>query len=272
MHFTKKFKKAIRETNSHLIVGLDTDVKKIPQFLLSFENPAAEFNRIVIEATKDLVCGYKLNIAFYEKEGESGWKTLKQTLTNIPETLITIADAKRGDIENTSELYAQSFFDNLNFDAITIHPYMGEDSVMPFIKRKNKYVFLLALTSNFGSKDFQFLRVGQKPLWEVVIEKAMEWNSQKIGFVIGANHVRELEKTTKKYPETIILVPGIGAQKNSLEKTISAIYHSLFVINQSRSIIYSAPKAENENELIEKIREAAKSSRDEINLLLQEKK
>lgn len=172
---------------------------------------------------------------------------------------------KRGDIENSSEMYAQSFFDELGFDSITIHPYMGSDSVRPFIRRKNKFVFLLALTSNFGSKDFQFLKVGKKPLYEIVIEKALEWNEHKIGFVVGASYTRELSKITKAYPDVPILVPGIGAQKNSLEEAISSLKHNLFIINQSRSIIYSAPKAKDDSEFQKIVREAAKNAVYEIN-------
>jgi len=267
MHFVKKLKKALREQNSHLCIGLDTDKSRIPLFLKSSTNPVFDFNNLIIEATKDIACAYKLNIAFYEKLGEIGWSTIKATLNAIRENVITIADAKRGDIENTSEIYAQVFFDELNFDSVTIHPYMGQDSVRPFIRRKDKFVFLLALTSNYGSKDFQLLKIGKKALYEVVIEKAREWNDHKIGFVVGANYDRELKAITKANDEVPILIPGIGAQKNSLEKTITALQHNLFLINQSRSIIYSAPKAENEDEFVKIIRENAEKARDEINEL-----
>jgi orotidine-5'-phosphate decarboxylase len=272
MHFVKKLKQALREPNSHLIVGLDTDIGKIPQFFKSSPNPIAEFNNSVIKATKDYVCGYKLNIAFYEKETELGWAAITSTIANIPKNLITIADAKRGDIENTTEQYAQAFLDGFGFDSITVQPYMGQDSARPFLRRKNKFVWLLALTSNYGAKDFQFLKINKKPLWEVIIETSLSWNDHKIGFVVGANHTNELKKISKSYPETPILVPGIGIQKNSLEKTISSLYHNLFVINQSRSIIYSAPKAQNEHEFCEILSKNAMKARDEINLLLAEKK
>jgi len=267
MHFVKKFKQALRETNSHLIIGLDTDITKIPQFFKSAVNPIAEFNKHVIEATKDYASGYKLNIAFYEKEIELGWASIQSTLAAIPEKLITIADAKRGDLENTTEQYAQAFFDMFGFDSITVQPYMGQDSVRPFLRRKNKFVWVLALTSNYGANDFQFLKVGKKLLWEVVVDTALSWNDHKIGFVVGANHIDELKKITKAHPETPVLVPGIGAQKNSLEKTIASLNHNLFVINQSRSIIYSAPKAQNEKEFIRILSENAMRSRDEINEL-----
>lgn len=269
LHFTKKLKKTLRETNSHLCIGLDTDLKKLPVFIQTSVNPIYDFNNLVVEATKDLVSAYKLNIAFYEIAGELGWAAIRGTLKSIPPELITIADAKRGDIENTSELYARTFFDEFGFDSITIHPYMGSDSVRPFIRRKNKFVFLLALTSNYGSKDFQHLKINKKPLYEVVIETALTWNDHKIGFVIGANYDRELKSITAKYPDTPILVPGIGVQKNSLERTVKALQHNLFLINQSRSIIYSAPKAENASQFQEIIRENAMKARDEINRLLE---
>lgn len=271
MHFGKKFKKTLRETNSHLIVGLDTDVSKIPQFFKAAANPIAEFNNCVIDATKDFACGYKLNIAFYERAVDKGFAAIQSSIAAIPENLITIADAKRGDIENTTELYAQAFFDEFNFDSITVQPYMGQDSVRPFLRRKSKFVWVLALTSNYGANDFQFLKINKTPLWEVIVEKALSWNDHKIGFVVGANHTDELKKITKKYPETPILIPGVGAQKNSLEKTINALQHNLFIVNQSRSIIYTAPKAQNESEFKLVLRENAERARDEINSLLEAK-
>ncbi|MCC6866011.1 MAG: orotidine-5'-phosphate decarboxylase [Ignavibacteria bacterium] len=268
MHFSKKFKNALRETNSHLIVGLDTDISKIPQFLKSETNPISAFNDLVINATKDHVTGYKLNIAFYERETERGFAAIRGAIKAIPQNLITIADAKRGDIENTTELYAKAFFDELNFDSITVHPYMGQDSARPFLRRKNKFVWILALTSNYGANDFQFLKVNNKPLWEHVVEKALSWNDHKTGFVFGASHTRELEKMTRNFPEVPLLIPGIGAQKGSLQKTINSLNHNLFIINQSRSIIYSAPKVQNADEFTEILSNAAKNAKDEINYLL----
>lgn len=271
MHFAKKLKKTFRETSSHLCIGLDSDLKKIPPFLKSAPNPILEFNNLIVDATKDLVCAYKLNIAFYERAQESGLVAMRETLKSISEDLVTIADAKRGDIENTSELYAQEFFDELGFDAVTIHPYMGSDSVRPFIRRKNKFVFLLVLTSNYGSRDFQHLKVDRRPFYEIVIEKALKWNDHKIGFVIGANYDRELKSITTKYHDVPVLVPGTGAQKNSLERTVTAMQHNQFIINQSRSIIYSAPKAENESQFKSIIRENAVIARNDINTILASK-
>jgi len=272
LHFLKKFKKVLRETNSHLIVGLDTDINIIPVFLRSGINPISAFNDIVVDATKDFVCGYKLNIAFYEKDHPNGRNAIISTIAKIPQNLITIADAKRGDIENTTELYAKTYLDELGFDSITVQPYMGQDSVRPFLRRKNKFVFLLALTSNYGANDFQFLKINKTPLWEHVMKKALNWNSEKIGFVIGANHTDELKHATKTYTDSIILIPGIGAQKSSLENTINALQHNLFVINQSRSIIYCNLKAKDEKELFESVQEAAKNANSEINRLMNSKK
>lgn len=270
MHFSKKLKKILRERRSHLCIGLDSDLSKLPAFLKSSADPIGEFNELIVQATHDIVSAYKLNIAFYEKLGEAGWTAIRKTLKLIPEEVITIADAKRGDIENTTELYAQAFFDEFGFDAITAQPYLGADSVRPFIRRKNKFVFLLALTSNFSAKEIQFLKVGKKNLYEVIIEKALEWNDHKIGFVVGANHPRELKQIADKYPEVPLLIPGIGAQKNSLQKTIEAISHNLYIINQSRSIIYSAPKAADANEFKSIIRENALKANDEINKYTQQ--
>lgn len=271
MHFLKKFKKVLRETNSHLVIGLDPDLRKLPKFFKEIKNehPYSVFNRTIVEATKDIVAGYKLNIAFYEEQGYAGWDAISETLTQIPKDLIRIADAKRGDIENTSELYAKTFFETYDFDAITVHPYMGEDSVRPFLRFKNKFVFLLLLTSNFGSKDFQFLKITNKPLWKHVAEKAMDWNNEKIGFVVGAGHHRELKQITSELPETPLLIPGIGAQKNSLEKLLSSLNHNLWIINQSRSIIYSDYHVKSEKEFKEKVRENAIFSNSEIQKALE---
>ncbi|MFI5144135.1 MAG: orotidine-5'-phosphate decarboxylase [Ignavibacteria bacterium] len=265
MHFVKKFKKALREKNSHLCVGLDSDIKKLPKFISGYEDAVFAFNKLIIEATQDIVPVYKINSAFYESAGSSGWDVLKRTVALFPEEVVTIADAKRGDIENTSEMYAKAFMDELGFDSITIQPYMGSDSVRPFIRRKNKFVFVLALTSNYGSKDFQFLKIGKTPLYSIVIEKALEWNEQKIGFVVGANYTKELAAITKDHPEVPILIPGIGIQKNSLEKTMMSVQHNVFIINQSRSIIYSADKAGNEKEFQDTIRENTIKANNEIN-------
>lgn len=264
MHFIKKLKKVLRETGTHLIVGLDTDVNRIPKFLLSFDNPILEFNKVIVDATKEHVCGYKLNSAFYESYGVKGWEAMKETLKLIPENLITIADIKRGDIENTTEHYAKAFLDSLGFDAVTAQPYMGQDSVRPFLRRKNKFVFVLALTSNYGYKDFQLLKVGQKLLWEVVMEKAHKWNEEKIGFVIGASHIKELKKITEKYPDVPLLIPGIGAQKGSTEKMLESLKHKMWVVNLSRSIIYCKPNAKDVKELFDAVKEAVVNSTNKL--------
>jgi len=242
--FSAKLKKIQANNNTLLCIGLDTDPAKIPASLRTSENPQLEFNRRIIEATKDLVCAYKLNAAFYEAEGLNGWRAMKETAELIPEPVISIGDAKRGDIGNSSERYSSAFFDMMNFDAVTVSPYMGEDSLEPFLRSKERCAFILALTSNPGSRDFQRLKVGKKFLYEKVVETAIHWNRKKnIGFVVGATHPKELQQVRKKAPAVPILIPGIGSQGGSLE---SAVKHGcdghgfMAVINASRSILYAS--------------------------------
>ncbi|MCX7878282.1 MAG: orotidine-5'-phosphate decarboxylase [Ignavibacteria bacterium] len=267
MLFIKKLKKVLRENKTHLIVGLDTDKSKIPSVFLSYDNPILEFNKAVIEHTSEYVCGYKLNTAFYEKEGTEGWNALIDTKKYIPDNLITIIDAKRGDIENTSEKYADAFFDFMNYDSLTVSPYMGEDSVRPFLRRKNRFVWLLALTSNYGSRDFQFLKISGRPLWEHVVIKSLGWNSKKIGFVMGANHLKEIDYFTFKFKDVPVLIPGIGAQKNSLSDLMRVLKHNIFLINSSRKIIYPCSPKVSLKDYMNSVTERAKTLRDEINSL-----
>jgi len=265
MHFRKKLKKVLRETGSNLIVGLDTDISGIPSSFQRYSNPQLEFNRAVIEATKMFVAGYKLNTAFYERYGVNGWQALTDTVKIIPEDLITIADAKRSDLENTAEQYAKAFFDLMNYDSITLSPYMGEDSVRPFLRRKNKFVWILLLTSNYGSRDFQFLNIQKKPLWEHIAEKTVKWNDQKTGFVVGANHTKEIKYICGKYPQQPLLIPGIGAQKNSLSELMKSLTHNLFLINSSRSVLYPCSPKLPTDEYLSNVSSAAEKLRAEIN-------
>lgn len=244
MTFTQKLIDVQTKQNSLLCIGLDADEQKIPQHLKSYPNPIIEFNKRIIESTYDLVCAYKPNLAFYEAMGEKGLEALRVTLEMIPKKVITIGDGKRGDIGNTAERYARSLFDDFGFDAITVNPYMGFDSVEPFLRNPEKGVFLLALTSNPGSKDFQRLKVGSIPLYEKVISKAKKWNAHNnIGFVVGATHPKELQRIRRIVPDMPILIPGIGSQGGDL---VSAIKYGsnkqgkLAVINASRSIIYAS--------------------------------
>jgi orotidine-5'-phosphate decarboxylase len=238
----------IKRKKSYLCVGLDTDIKKIPQHLLDTEDPVFEFNKAIIDATADYCVSYKPNIAFYEALGPSGWESLRKTLEYIPADCFTIADAKRGDIGNTSSLYARAFFDKsssgMSFDSVTVAPYMGADSVQPFLEFEDKWVILLALTSNIGSQDFQFseLNSGQK-LFERVLEKSQEWgNDQNMMYVVGATQAESLAAIRKIVPEHFLLIPGVGAQGGSLEEVSKYGMNSTcgLLVNSSRAIIYAS--------------------------------
>ncbi len=258
MNFTQKSERIREKNNSNLVIGLDTDIKKIPACFLKFENPAFEFNKTVIDCTKDICAGYKLNIAFYEYLEEAGIKAMRESLKEIPDELLKICDAKRGDLDNTAEKYAEAYFDKYNFDSVTISPYMGSDCIMPFIKRKNKHVFVLALTSNNSYADFEMLKSGERFLYEHVTEKILAAGSEdNIGFVFGANHLPEIKDFTEKHPGVSLLIPGIGAQGNNPEILIENIKTKNFVINSSREIIYAAGNEDNLNQIMEKIRDEA---------------
>jgi orotidine-5'-phosphate decarboxylase len=202
------------------------------------------FNRRIIDATADLVCAYKLNLAFYETLGAAGWHVMEKTLEHIPRGIMTIGDGKRGDIGNTSERYARALFDELGFDAATVNPYMGYDSIEPFLGRSDRGVFLLALTSNAGSKDFQRLTVRGQPLYERVIQAAVRWNTNNnIGLVVGATHPQELRRIRTLSPQTPILIPGIGRQGGDLQSAVRygcTRHGGLAIINASRSILYAS--------------------------------
>ena len=240
----KELVNQIKEKKSFLCIGLDTDIKKIPKHLLTFEDPVFEFNKRIIDETKDLCVAFKLNIAFYESNGIDGWKSLMKTIEYIPNDIFTIADAKRGDIGNTSSMYAKTFFESMDFDSITVNPYMGSDSVEPFLNFKNKWVILLALTSNTGSQDFQkIIDKNNIKLYENVIEKSSKWaGNERIMYVIGATQSQSLKEIRKIIPNHFLLVPGIGAQGGSLTEVIENGLNSDYglLINSSRSIIYSS--------------------------------
>lgn len=244
MNFTEQLKYIQRKNNSLLCIGLDTDIKKIPKFLRKAENPQFEFNKIIIESTQDLVCAYKLNLAFYEDGGAKGYEALQKTIELIPEGIVTIADGKRGDIGNTAEKQAHAIFDSLKFKSATINPYMGYDAIEPFIRSPQYGAFVLAITSNPGSKDFQYLKVNGKPLYEQVVLKCKKWNSSNnLGLVVGATRISELKKIRSLAPDMPFLIPGIGAQKGDLEASVRYGCDKngdLAVINVGRSIIYSS--------------------------------
>lgn len=234
---------SILERRSYLCVGLDTDPARIPQHLLEEEDPVFAFNKAIIDSTKDLCVAYKPNIAFYEALGPEGWKSLQRTIDYIPETHFTIADAKRGDIGNTSERYAKAFFDTLGFDSVTVAPYMGHDSVTPFLGFERKWVILLGLTSNPGSQDFQFLENEGKMFHEHVISKAMEWASpDELMLVCGATHPKEFGRLRNLCPEHFYLVPGVGAQGGDLDAISRNGMNKRcgLLVNSTRGIIYAS--------------------------------
>ncbi|MGA2622983.1 MAG: orotidine-5'-phosphate decarboxylase [Bacteroidota bacterium] len=264
MDFTKKLRHIQYKNQSLLCIGLDTDAEKTPRFLRRFRSPQYEFNRLLIEATQDLVCAYKLNLAFYESTGETGYRTIHRTLAVIPQEIVTIADGKRGDIGNTAARYASLIFENWKFDATTISPYMGYDSVEPFLKRRDRCAFVLALTSNRGSRDFQYLSVNGRPLYEHVARAAGKWNKKRnVGLVVGATHPAELKRIRSHAREMPILIPGIGAQRGDLQAAVRYGCNAkgeLAVINIGRSIIY----ASGGKDFAQKARETAQEYRKQM--------
>ncbi len=261
----------IKIKRSYLCVGLDTDLEKIPRHLLKLEDPVYEFNRQIIDATADLCVAYKPNIAFYEALGPKGWLSLEKTVAILPENCFSIADAKRGDIGNTSELYAKAFFDQLNFDSVTIAPYMGQDSVTPFLNHKNKWAILLALTSNAGSHDFQLLPTNpenQEMLFETVLKKSKTWgNASQLMYVVGATRAAYIEKVRAIVPDHFLLVPGVGAQGGSLSEISRFGLNAQcgLLINSSRQIIYASAG----EDFAEKARAAALAVQQEMEQMLE---
>ena len=267
MNFIEKLTSATRKNKSLLCVGLDPDPKLMPSKV-----GALEFNRAIIDATADLVCAYKLNLAFYEALDDEGLDALKRTIKYIPDDIPVIGDAKRGDIGNTAQAYAKAIFDNLTFDATTVNPYLGFDSVEPFIRYRDKGVFILCRTSNASAVDLQSLRCeaesGYRPLFEIVALKASQWNIHgNIGLVVGATYPEELRLIRQSYPDMPILIPGIGAQGGDLASAVRYGVNSQgekAIINSSRQIIYASP----EKDFAEAARQAASELRDQINSYL----
>lgn len=238
----------IKRKKSFLCIGLDTDINKIPKFLLDTDDPIFEFNKKIIDATNSYCVAYKPNIAFYESLGLNGWKALEKTINYInsyyPE-IFTIADAKRGDIGNTSSMYAKAYFETLNFDSITINPYMGKDSVEPFLEYQNKHTIVLALTSNVGAFDFQTKNIAEnsKKLYEEVIRTSTSWkNSNQLMYVVGATKASYLKEIRNIVPNNFLLIPGVGAQGGDLKEVCdNGLNNEVgLLINSSRSIIYAS--------------------------------
>jgi len=261
----------IHSKKSFLAVGLDVDLNKIPKHLLETEDPIFEFNKAIIDATHDLAVAYKPNIAFFEAYGLKGWQSLQKTIDyingNHPD-IFTIADAKRGDIGNTSAMYAKAFFDDLKFDSITVAPYMGKDSVEPFLAFENKHTIMLALTSNEGAFDFQTLKVDGKELYKQILETSKTWNnSENLMYVVGATKAEYFTEIRKIIPDSFILVPGVGAQGGSLSEVCKYGMNANvgLLINSSRAIIY----ASNGLDFAEKARAEALLMQQEMQAILE---
>jgi len=261
----------IKRKKSFLCIGLDVDLAKIPEHLLQEEDPIFAFNKAIIDATHDIAVAYKPNTAFYEAYGIKGWKSLEKTITylnkNHPQ-IFTIADAKRGDIGNTSSMYAKAFFEDLNFDSVTVAPYMGKDSVEPFLAFKNKQTILLALTSNKGAFDFQTKEIDDIPLYKEVLKTSKTWeNSENLMYVVGATKAEYLADIRNIIPESFLLVPGVGAQGGSLEEVWKYGKSEATIgllVNSSRGIIY----ASKDTQFAQSAREAALQLQKEMALLL----
>jgi len=262
MNFMEKLIAASQKNNSLLCIGLDADPRLMPDNVGVFE-----FNKAIIDATADLVCAYKPNFAFYEALGNKGLDALKQTVKHIPDNIPVIGDAKRGDIGNTAKAYAKTIFADFGFDATTVNPYLGFDSLEPFIQYQDKGIFVLCRTSNAGAVDFQSLRCVEhdRPLFEVVALKASEWNVHgNIGLVVGATYPEELKLIRQNHPDMPLLIPGIGAQGGDLELTVRYgvdAQGEKAIINSSRQIIY----ASREKDFAEAARKAASELREQIN-------
>lgn len=252
----KKLSSSIEKHKSNLCIGLDPLVEKIPEFLSEYEDPVLEFNTRIIEATQDVVCAYKLNTAFYEVLGDKAWSTYGETIARIPNDIYVIADCKRSDIGNSVKHYAQTFFDYFDVDAVTVNPYMGYDSVEPFLNYRAKDVFVLVLTSNQGAQDFQLQELGGKKLYEIVLEKIAQWNKEgNLGAVVGATKVEQLSRIRNCYPQIPLLIPGIGAQGGSVESVAEVANSSgaPVLINVGRDIIFSGY----DEKFADKVREKA---------------
>lgn len=264
----------IHKKKSFLCIGLDVDLDKIPKHLLKKEDPIFEFNKAIIDATHHLCVAYKPNTAFYEAYGLKGWKALEKTINYLNENhpeIFTIADAKRGDIGNTSSMYAKAFFEDLNFDSMTVAPYMGRDSVEPFLAFKNKHTILLALTSNVGAFDFQTKSVEGKALYKSVLETSKSWeNSENLMYVVGATKTEYLKEIRQIIGDSFLLVPGVGAQGGDLKEVCKyGINKNIgLLINSSRGIIYASKKEDFAHAAATKSAELQRQMQDILNDLI----
>lgn len=267
---TQQLTHQIRQKKSFLCIGLDVDLDKIPPHLLLTEDPIFEFNKAIIDATHDLAVAYKPNTAFYEAYGLKGWQSLQKTIDYLNQNhpdIFTIADAKRGDIGNTSTRYAQAFFQDMQFDSVTVAPYMGQDSVEPFLAFEGKHTVLLALTSNSGAFDFQTLTTQGKPLYQQVLETSKTWqNAHRLMYVVGATKAEYFAEIRKIIPHNFLLVPGVGAQGGSLAEVCKYGLNAEvgLLINSSRAIIY----ASNQDDFAQKARAEALVIQQEMQSIL----
>lgn len=266
MTFNKRLNKVCSTKDSLVCVGLDVDLKKVPQFILDKKEPLVYFSQAIIDATKEFASAYKINTAFFEAYGGEGWDAMTKIVRYLPDDVIKIADAKRGDIGNTSKMYAQAFFENLNFDAMTINPYLGSDSISPFLENEEKGIFILCHTTNKGAQDFQKFSNEEKALFELVAEQVRTWNTRNnCGLVVGATYPDEMKHVRSLAPELPFLVPGLGAQGGDFDLAVQyAIDKNGLgaIFNFSRSIIYSSDGAD----FCKTAGEQARQMRDTINL------
>lgn len=266
----KQLFEQIQNKQSYLCVGLDSEWERLPPHLLQYDDPVFEFNKQIIDATSDLCVAYKPNLAFYEARGTRGWESLRKTLDYIPSEHFTIADAKRGDIGNTASQYARAFFEAMGFDAITVAPYMGEDSVKPFLAFEDKWAILLALTSNPGSGDFQLdQQENGQPLYEKVMRRAQGWgHPDQLMFVLGATHPEKFAELRAIAPDSFFLVPGVGAQGGSLEEVSRYGFNGQcgLLVNSSRAILF----ASSGEDFAEKARAEALKTQQEMSRLLEQ--
>ncbi|MBD3168550.1 MAG: orotidine-5'-phosphate decarboxylase [candidate division Zixibacteria bacterium] len=246
MTFIEKYREIVQKNKSYVCVGLDSDFDKLPETVRQFPDPQGLFNNLIIEATKDYVCAYKINIAFYECRGAAGWMSLEATLKGIPGDIPVIIDAKRGDIGNTSKKYAQAIYEQLGADAVTLNPYLGIDAVEPFLEYEGRCAFILCHTTNKSSSEFQHAMVSAEgssrtgPLYELVARRVAEWNKTgSCGLVVGANVPEHISRICELAPGLPLLIPGIGAQKGSVRDVVTQLRGIDFMINSSRNIIFA---------------------------------
>ncbi len=265
MTFNERLNHICNQRDSLVCVGLDVDLKKVPSFILGKDEPLVYFSKAIIDATLEFAAAYKINTAFFESYGAKGWQSMTQIVKYLPADVIKIADAKRGDIGNTSRMYAQAFFSELPFDAITVNPYLGGDSVAPFIEDEENGAFILCHTSNKGANDFQKMSDGENMLFERVAKQVQMWNSRRnCGLVVGATYPEELKHIREIAPELPFLVPGLGAQGGDLDLVIKYATNEDglgAIFNSSRGIIY----ASNDNDFADVAGQKAREMRDDIN-------